>query len=82
MLCGANQSPFSDPDWLFQLKWDGYRALLLNGIDNFEILSRSGKDMSVQFPEIVRDLRQLPPGTAIDGEVVVRDENGFPVGMS
>jgi ATP-dependent DNA ligase len=47
----------------------GYGALLLHDTEAIRVLSRSGKNMAVQFSEIVRDLMQLPEATAIDGEL-------------
>jgi bifunctional non-homologous end joining protein LigD len=77
MLATAVDHPFDSPDWLFEIKWDGYRAIafLSNGAARF--VSRNQNDLTPQYPE----LRELPKliraQTAIlDGEIVALDEQG------
>jgi bifunctional non-homologous end joining protein LigD len=68
---------FNDPAWVWELKHDGYRALLLKAGGDVRVLTRKGNDLSPFFPEIVEDLRKLPD-LAIDGELVMLDEQGKP----
>lgn len=67
------------PEWLYELKLDGYRCeIVKNGID-VKLLSRNGKPLTAQFPEIVHACASLPATTALlDGEVVMLDEQGRP----
>jgi bifunctional non-homologous end joining protein LigD len=69
--------PFSDPNWLFEIKWDGIRtvAFLENG--DVRLFSRSKRDVTAEFPEFQTLARHARAGTAIlDGEIVTLDENG------
>ena len=69
--------PFSASGWLFELSYDGCRCLCLREEDA-SLLSRRGDDLSRAFPEVIGDLLQLPPGTALDGELVILDRRGYP----
>jgi ATP-dependent DNA ligase len=69
--------PFNDPAWIWELKHDGYRALLIKDSGRTSMLTRRGNDPLGQFPEIAADLRKLPD-IAIDGELVMLDANGKP----
>src|SRR3954467_13821621 len=69
--------PFNDPDWVWELKHDGYRALLIKDGERSSMLTRRGNDLLSLFPEIAADLRKLPD-VAIDGELVMLDEKGKP----
>lgn len=69
--------PFSAAGWLFELSYDGCRCLCLRD-DAPHLLARRGGDVSCAFPEVVADLHHLPPHTALDGELVILDERGYP----
>ena len=58
--------------WIFEPKWDGFRALVFRDGDELEIQSRDEKALSRYFPEIVEALEsQLPPRAVLDGEIVI-----------
>jgi bifunctional non-homologous end joining protein LigD len=79
MLCGTAKAPFSSPDWLFELKYDGYRVLATGGDGRAELRYRSGQVATERFPEVAAALRALPcPGLVLDGELVVLDGRGHP----
>jgi bifunctional non-homologous end joining protein LigD len=79
MLCQTAAGPFSDPDWVFELKYDGYRLLAAVEAGQVTLRYRSGLDATALFPELVRALAALPAGSLVlDGEVVVLDEGGRP----
>jgi ATP-dependent DNA ligase len=60
-------------EWIFEPKWDGFRALVFRDGDEILIQSRDEKSLNRYFPELVEQLMaQLPPRCALDGEVVVR----------
>ncbi|HTG45163.1 MAG TPA: non-homologous end-joining DNA ligase [Verrucomicrobiae bacterium] len=64
-------------EWVYEIKWDGYRALGLMTKGKVRLLSRRANDVSSDFPEIARSLEQLTAGNALlDGEVVALDEHG------
>ncbi|HEV7550458.1 MAG TPA: non-homologous end-joining DNA ligase, partial [Candidatus Angelobacter sp.] len=79
MLATLVEEPFDDPQWLFEVKWDGYRAVTFVNDGRARLVSRNQNDLSGEFPEIVRAMEELPVADAIlDGEVVALDENGRP----
>ena len=58
--------------WIFEPKWDGFRALVFRDGDELEIQSRDEKPLNRYFPEIVEALKsQLPPRAVLDGEIVI-----------
>jgi bifunctional non-homologous end joining protein LigD len=69
--------PFNDPAWIWELKHDGYRALLIRDGERVSLQTRKGNELLQFFPGITADLRKLPD-IAIDGELVMLDENGKP----
>ncbi|HZD53777.1 MAG TPA: DNA ligase D, partial [Woeseiaceae bacterium] len=71
--------PFSDPDWVFEIKYDGYRLLAGKEHGQVRLLSRNGNDFTTVFPEIAEVLSSLPfDHFLLDGEVVVHDAQGLP----
>lgn len=72
----ASESP-PDGDWIYELKFDGFRAIALKNGSEVELRSRSGKDLTQKFPEIARAVAGLPVDDAVlDGEIVALDEKG------
>ncbi|MDP9151664.1 MAG: non-homologous end-joining DNA ligase, partial [Myxococcota bacterium] len=71
-------APFDDPDWLFEIKWDGFRALLTVHEDRkVDLVSRNGKDLLGRFPQLAKLGERIASAPAvIDGEIVVLDANG------
>jgi bifunctional non-homologous end joining protein LigD len=80
MLAETAPAPFSSPDWLFELKYDGWRLLAAKRADGTPHLRlRNGGDASDTFPDIARAVRALPFAPCVlDGEAVVLDEAGRP----
>jgi bifunctional non-homologous end joining protein LigD len=79
MKATRRDDAFSDPDWVFELKYDGYRLIAARGDDEATLISRNGNDLTPTFPEVTRAIRGLPyDGLVLDGEVVVHDERGLP----
>jgi bifunctional non-homologous end joining protein LigD len=79
MLCHPAEKPFSSPDWVFELKYDGYRLLAEGGAGRSQLRYRRGEDPTLRFPEVAAALRALPvPGLLLDGEVVSLDAQGRP----
>lgn len=67
---------FNSPDHLFELKWDGIRALVSFDAGGLRVVDRNGGDLLPAVPEL-RTLR-LPEGTLLDGEIIVCDSRGRP----
>jgi ATP-dependent DNA ligase len=63
-------APFDAADYLFEVKWDGVRALALAGGRGWRLWGRHGVDYQARYPELAV-LRRLPAGTVVDGELVV-----------
>jgi bifunctional non-homologous end joining protein LigD len=69
MLAKEVANPFSNKDWIFEIKWDGFRALAY--INNrVRLMSRNNKDFTGNFPEL-QELGQLAKDVVLDGEIVV-----------
>ncbi|NLS02339.1 ATP-dependent DNA ligase [Rhizobium sp. P32RR-XVIII] len=65
------------PDWVYEIKWDGYRLAVHIEPKGVRILTRGGHDWTHRFPAIEEAAKQLGVNTAIlDGEAVVYDEQG------
>ena len=64
-------------DWLYEIKFDGVRALALKDGKSLSLISRSGKDLGQKYPSVLQDLKDLKPKQLVlDGEVVAVDEQG------
>jgi len=70
----------SGSDWLFEVKWDGYRAICFIKYGTVRMVSRRGNVMDKQFPEVAEALEKSirADSAVLDGEVVALDENGVP----
>jgi DNA ligase D-like protein (predicted ligase) len=63
-------------EWLYEVKFDGYRCLAARSSSGVTLWSRRGNLFTAQFPHIGRACEQLPPETLVDGEIVALDETG------
>jgi len=79
MLAIPTAKAFDDPDWLFEIKWDGYRAVAFIEDGRERLVSRSQNDLTAQFPELGGLPQFVKAQRAIlDGEIVALDEEGRP----
>jgi DNA ligase D-like protein (predicted ligase) len=78
MECLAVARPPEGPQWLWEIKLDGYRAIAVKSGQDVRLYSRTGKSLNKKFPYIVEPLRVLPDGTVVDGELVALDDQGRP----
>lgn len=76
MLATRWSGAFDNPGWWFEVKWDGYRAVVASDGGPVKARSRRGLDLSGPFPELSG--LPIPDGVAIDGEVVAFDDDGRP----
>jgi bifunctional non-homologous end joining protein LigD len=67
--------PFSHPDWIYELKHDGYRVLAIKEGETVSLMSRRGNPLIHWFPDIAAELRKLPD-LVMDGELVILDAHG------
>src|SRR5690242_3662454 len=80
MLAESRSDPFDDPEWLFELKYDGFRAIVCREGSRPRIFYRRGADATSVFPDLSRALLSLPAERFVaDGEIAVLDETGRPV---
>ena len=79
MLATPTAKAFDDPDWLFEIKWDGYRAVAFIEDGRVRLVSRSQNDLTAQFPELGSLPQFVKAQRAIlDGEIVALDGEGRP----
>ena len=65
-------------EWIFEPKWDGFRALVFRDGDEVLIQSRDGKSLNRYFPELLEPLcAQLPARCVLDGEIVIAKDNAL-----
>src|SRR5207253_892454 len=80
MLAEPRSDPFDDRDWLFELKYDGFRSIVSRDGARPRIFYRRGADATAVFPDLARALLALPAERFIvDGEIAVLDDTGRPV---
>lgn len=79
MLAIAVDKPFDDEDWLYEIKWDGYRAVGFWDGKSLRLASRNQNDLTTAYPELREVSQHIKARTAIlDGEIVALDEEGRP----
>ena len=77
MLATLIERPFSDPGWLFEVKWDGARTLAWIEDGEVRLRSRAGNEVTHQYPELASLPQRIGAKDALlDGEIVVLDEEG------
>ena len=78
MLATPVTEPFNDSDWIFEVKWDGYRALAEIGDGTVSLYSRNLVSFDKKFPPIAEALKTFGFDAVLDGEIVVVDDQGRP----
>jgi len=78
MLATLIRKPFDHPDWLFEVKWDGYRAVAEVRDGDVALYSRNLIPLNQKYVPVVDALRKLKFEAVLDGEIVVVDERGHP----
>jgi bifunctional non-homologous end joining protein LigD len=76
MLATPAREPFDRAGWLFEVKWDGYRAIAEVHGEKVQLYSRRQNSLAKDYPAVVEALRRLGHDAVLDGEVVVLDERG------
>src|ERR1044071_5667831 len=77
MLAEIGEGPFNDENWLFEIKFDGYRALAaIDGDGNVDLYSRNFLSFNTAYQPIVDELQKISHSCLLDGEVAVLDEKG------
>ena len=79
MLATLVDDPFSNPEWIFETKWDGFRSICFVKQGKSRFVSRNQIDMTPQYPELASVAKQIGAKEAIlDGEIVALDKDGMP----
>ena len=79
MVARLVRDPFDREGWLFELKWDGFRAIAeTDGQGAVKLYSRNHNDFKKRFPPIAQALAELGRPAILDGEIVALDEQGHP----
>jgi len=77
MLATLVDKPFDHAGWLYEIKWDGYRAVAFMQKDSVELKSRNDKSFNEKFYSIYNSLKEWNVNAIIDGEVVVLNDKGI-----
>lgn len=78
MLASSAKKIFKNPDWVFELKWDGYRVITNINKGKVELYSRNGISYNSKFALLKKELESIPHDCILDGEVVIVDKKGKP----
>ena len=79
MQAASAEAPFSSPDYLFEVKWDGLRCMVFRNVaGQVRLLDRGLNNITAVLPEVVAAAKRIPPGSVIDGELVATDSEGRP----
>jgi bifunctional non-homologous end joining protein LigD len=76
MLAKETDISFDDKDWLFEIKWDGYRAIAEITQGKVELYSRNGNSFNSSYPVVLHALEKMKDDLVLDGEIVVLNEDG------
>src|SRR5690242_4082281 len=78
MDCAPVTKLADGPEWIYEIKLDGYRAIAVKSDRGVNLFSRRRKSFDHHYPLIVEALADLPEGTVVDGEIVALDKSGRP----
>jgi bifunctional non-homologous end joining protein LigD len=76
MLATLVDKPFDEKGWIYEIKWDGYRAVALMNKGKVDLMSRNNKSFNEKFYPVYEALKNWKINAVIDGEVVVLTEEG------
>jgi bifunctional non-homologous end joining protein LigD len=76
MLATLIERPFNDRNWIFEIKWDGYRAIAEIMDRDVSLYSRNGKSFNELFSPLAESLGNIKYNLIADGEIVIVDKNG------
>jgi bifunctional non-homologous end joining protein LigD len=76
MLATLVDKPFDDPDWVYEIKWDGYRTLGFINKGEVQLLSRNNKSFNEKYYPITQLLESWKINAVIDGEILVSNDKG------
>ena len=77
MLAKESEQPFDNKNWLYEIKWDGYRAIAEIENKNVKLYSRNGITFENSYPLVVQELKKIKDNVVLDGEIVVLNDEGL-----
>jgi bifunctional non-homologous end joining protein LigD len=78
MLAQIHEDAFDHADWIFEIKWDGYRAVSEIGKGKIRLYSRNGLSFEELYPKVVSELKTIKEEAILDGEIIALNEHGKP----
>jgi bifunctional non-homologous end joining protein LigD len=78
MLATLVDEPLNDQGWLYEVKWDGFRAIAYLNKGEVNIRSRNNKSFDDKFYPVYHALKEFPLSVVFDGEIVVINQQGYP----
>lgn len=78
MLLGRASKPFKDPAWSYEIKWDGWRAIVAITGKGVRAWTRHGNDITARFPELQALSAAVTSPAVLDGELCALDDEGYP----
>ena len=77
MLATLVDKPFDEPGWLYEIKWDGYRAVIYLHDGEVSMRSRNNKSFNEKFYAVYNALQQWKINAVLDGEIIVINDKGI-----
>ncbi|MES2516072.1 MAG: DNA ligase D [Bacteroidota bacterium] len=77
MLATLVDKPFEEQSWIYEVKWDGYRALAFSNKNKVELKSRNDKSFNDKFYPVLKAIKDWNIDAIVDGEIVVIGDNGI-----
>jgi bifunctional non-homologous end joining protein LigD len=78
MLAKETDKPFDDDEWIFEIKWDGYRAIAEINKGSVRLYSRNGNNFEHAYPVVADQLKKIRTEAVLDGEIIVLNDKGLP----
>lgn len=78
MLAKLHEGTFDSPDWIFEIKWDGYRAIAEVNKKDLRLYSRNGLSFRTDYSAVYDELKKVKKDVVLDGEIVALDNEGKP----
>ncbi len=76
MLASLASKPFDDPEWIYEIKWDGYRAITFLQNGKVDIISRNNKSFQLTYYPINEAFKDWTINAVLDGEIIVINPKG------